>query len=82
LTHFTGEFERTLAIAGVLVPVPVRPKDAAVFRVRAGLDDAFTALFIENGAFRTVCWVKFAVASAGFGIPLAVRIAVNASTAF
>jgi hypothetical protein len=49
--------ERTLAIAGVLVPVPVRPDEAAVFLVRAGLDDAFTALLIENGTGRTVVLV-------------------------
>lgn len=49
---FAGEFERTIAIADVGVPVPVWPENGAVLNIRARFCDAFTAFRIEGGAWR------------------------------
>ena len=39
-------------------------------------------LLIENGSFRTLDLVKFSVASAGFGVPQAFSVAIDALAAF
>ena len=81
-TFLTCKFERTLAIARVLVPVPVRPEYAAVFCKLAGLNDAFAALLIEHGTCRTGCCLLDALTRAGRGIPLGIHFAVDALAAF
>ena len=80
-TFLSCKFECTLAIARVLVPVPVRPEYAAVFLNQAGLDDAFAALLIEHGACRTENCLLRALTRAGSGIPMSINFAVDALAA-
>ena len=54
---------------------------SAVFYITTGLNDAFTAFRIESGTWWTGVLVKFAVASASIGVPIAVCIAVDALAA-
>ena len=54
LGSITGKFKRALAIARVLVPVAVRSKDIEVFFLRARINDALAALFIERVVWSTI----------------------------
>lgn len=73
--------QKTLTFTSVAVPEISGTIRSAVLYITTGLNDAFTAFRIESGTWWTGVRVKFAVASAGIGVPIAVCIAVDALAA-
>ena len=68
-------------MTSVVVPKITGTVRSAVFYITTRLNDAFTTFSIESGTWWTGVLVKFAVASASIGVPIAVCIAVDALAA-